>query len=300
MGIPITTKYPKWSKGNVIITQPGDITLHDMLELPTTTPEQVKSVIFQLLYLLYVFNKFNISHGDCHFNNIFVMRKPEKITLTYKINGKHYQLVTDRLLKIYDFDHTLIAKDTVIPINNKIQPVIRHINMRGPLCEDWAECPTFNDKLDLGIIYVRLAILANTVHRQTVKDIVKELLPVVDPTKTIGSTLVRDTLESLSSKEKKRLKDLGFKSRDEMVLGTDVVILNNTWLEYIRLINSDTLRRIVRSLDSIPNNQLYIPDSVMTPIETFWKKTSQFNSYLLSDDKIPSVQTSIIYTVDGV
>jgi hypothetical protein len=172
--------------------------------------------------------------------------------------------------------------------------------MRGPLCEDWAECPTFNDKLDLGIIYVRLAILADTVHRQTVKDIVKELLPVVDPTKTIGSTLVRDTLESLSSKEKKRLKDLGFKSRDEMVLGTDVVILNNTWLEYIRLINSDTLRRIVRSLDSIPNNQLYIPDSVMTPIETFWKKTSQFNSYLLSDDKIPSVQTSIIYTVDGV
>ena len=82
--------------------------------------------MFQLLYTFYVFDKLKISHGDIHTDNIFVTEVPPT-DLCYIVEGVQYRFTTTKLVKIYDFDHAMIEKDTNIRLDTTSNITINKI-----------------------------------------------------------------------------------------------------------------------------------------------------------------------------
>ena len=104
-------KTNEWRDIEMIITQPGG-NLFDF-KFEKLTPLDRKTVIFQLLYTLYVFERLKISHGDLHSGNLFIV-DVEPTTLCYLVEGVQYRFTTTKLLKIYDFDRSNISAKTNI------------------------------------------------------------------------------------------------------------------------------------------------------------------------------------------
>ncbi len=118
-GIPVTTD-TIWQNTEVIITNPGGPTLSNVFK--TLSTEERRQVFFQIFYTLYVFDKFQISHGDLHLGNIFIIDiEPTEMTFVIPDESdlkKHFnfRFTTNKLVKIYDFDWGNISKTTKLDI----------------------------------------------------------------------------------------------------------------------------------------------------------------------------------------
>ncbi len=103
-------------KVQLTMTNPGQQTLDEFIAVGSK--EELKSVFFQLMYTLYIFQKLGIQQGDLHTGNVFIQKLETPIQLCYLINDGvediSYRVLTDRLVKIYDFDRGCINNRTTI------------------------------------------------------------------------------------------------------------------------------------------------------------------------------------------
>lgn len=295
---PKESKKIKWSTGVAIVTQPGDISLTDFLLTQKTTREQIKSLTFQLFYLLYVFKKCQISHADCHFGNILVIKKSTPETLCYRIAGVDYKITTNVILKIYDYDHGMIAKETRLPGSGPITswPTIGPVGNPDSLCMQYAECPIFNDKLDLTIVLLKMINHELLVEGGLgMEPILTEIAPIFYKT---DKRTIQETFRTLPKQEHSKVKALGYSSVESFIKQIDKGILPAKWGTYFQYINTHYFSRIIRSRTWSPNNQMYIPDSIIVPVDTWLTQTTFYDAYKTTFSRT-DIQENIIYSVDG-
>lgn len=310
----------KWNKVGLILTNPGGNTLHSVLK--KLTPEQLKSIIFQLIYTLYVFEKLEISHGDIHLDNIFIIDVPERI-ISFYIDGQYYSVKTTKLVKIYDFDQSMIGKNTKFSIggDNFIE-VFKTENLTreaGRMLSDrFGETNIFNKNLDLCIlffygflrdmnmnplIYSEYKLVLNKEYDKFIRDIFPGFY-----TYNFGSSgeKIKDTYQRIS-KNPVQLQELNklmglpekkpFDSRINYGIQED--IYNNSWHRYYEFILRNELfyGRPIKSKIPTPFNNLYIPDTIIIP-KLDMLKHQYFDKYRLAKGTSIDFKTNILYSID--
>lgn len=73
---------------------------------PPISTAEMAMIIFQIFYIMYVLDAYEISHNDIHLDNIFVQVLSAPQTMRFVINGRDAYLTTRYILKIYDYDHS--------------------------------------------------------------------------------------------------------------------------------------------------------------------------------------------------
>lgn len=68
------------------------------------TSEEVKQIMFQLLFALYLMQKLKLQHNDLHANNVLVEDLIHPRSISYTVDGQEYIVTTKYLLRIYDWD----------------------------------------------------------------------------------------------------------------------------------------------------------------------------------------------------
>lgn len=66
--------------------------------------EELKEILFQLFFNLYLIEKIKLQHNDLHSDNILIETLPKKKKISYKVDEKIYTLNTRYLLRFYDWD----------------------------------------------------------------------------------------------------------------------------------------------------------------------------------------------------
>jgi hypothetical protein len=305
----------KWFETGVIITQPGGKTIQELFGI--LDAEEKRSVLFQLIYTLYVFEKIEFSHGDLHTSNIFILDIP-KTEMCYIVEGQQYRFKTSKLVKIYDFDHGTICKTTKIRVNrdesftieeelNETRDIDNNSN------ETYGETNIFNKNLDLLIftnylsfIFPRLFDHFTISNSDTkINDFFRECFPGFDSENPLSRVKIRDTyltlLENESNREEaNRIFGLKANRAEEYTkydVGKDV--LNMTWMNYF-IEMKDNSSTIVKKFDvydeSVPNNHLWIPDTIVLP-----RNMMLGNRYfdVLKSDVLIDIRKMPVYTIDN-
>jgi hypothetical protein len=304
-----------WINTGVIITQPGDITLQK--ELKNLTNEERCQVMFQLVYTLYVFEKIQFSHGDLHVGNIFILNLPEERELCYLVEGQVFRFRTKKLVKIYDFDHSMIAKDTRIRVNRTEHfEIVKRLNPIRDTDSDfnvkYAETNIFNKNLDLLICYNYFSYVYPNMFTKLEMDptdpefneFFQDCLPGFNSANPLSNETIRARYSILLQNPKNRAEAnriFGIKidRADEMeryYISDDVY--NMTWMDYFKELKEEGhFGRIVKDFDDyVDNNHLWIPDEIVVPkIDML---TNRYFNRLRSDIPI-DIRRESVYTIDG-
>jgi hypothetical protein len=93
-----------------------DISLISLLNSVRLLPYELNCILFQIAYSLYVANKwYDFVHGNLHEGNILIKKNEKLIAYCYKINGKTFKFKTKYLVKIIDFEFSMVSIDKVLP-----------------------------------------------------------------------------------------------------------------------------------------------------------------------------------------
>ncbi len=306
---------PLWKTTGVLITNPGGEVLREAI-MEVSALER-KQIMFQLLYNLYVFEKLQISHGDLHSGNVFVI-DVEPTHMCFKVEGVEYCFTTTKLVKIYDFDFGNISKDTKIRLNTtnsfKIGRILnpnrnpgKYLNVNYGLSE------YFNKQLDICVLYF-LGFRFNSETRPSdlkffgdvdsvLDSFIKDCFPGFDKDTVIANTSIGSTLlEALKSetarKEASIVSNTKISSPGDLKrvqIGQEV--LNMTWYTYLKeAIIPNSGRLLKQLIDRKDNNQLWIPDSVIIP-------KVQMLHHRYFEELRGSIRTNVrkgpLYTLDG-
>jgi hypothetical protein len=302
-----------WNKTGVIITHPGGVTLDEPDLFKNLTILERKMVMFQILYTLYVFEELEISHGDLHNGNIFIIDVPPT-ELCYVVQDTQYKFITTKIVKIYDFDHSTITSESVIRINtNKFINVNKILNPDrnpGEWLNNFAETNIFNKNLDICILitYGFRYLSAKSRDLEYMEDadpefdnFIQDIMPGFDYRNYTSNEKIIDTYANI------------FKNREQLAeanifYGVNIKTLAEidqynimpslfgiTWKQYYDYISTN-YGRIIKSTDEVQNNQLYIPDTVIIPK---WQMLNHsYFDALTSMDTI-DITSQIVYTIDG-
>ena len=320
LSVPIKTEFTKqaskitrlkWLETGVIITQPGGKTF--MVLFKSLNSEEKRSVLFQLLYTLYVFEKIEFSHGDLHIGNIFILDVP-MTDLCYIVEGQQYRFKTTKLVKIYDFDHGTFCKSTNIRVNrDSIFTIDQQFNETrktdNNLNTKYAETNIFNKNLDLLIFTNYLSYMyPNLFNHFTISstntelnDFFRDCFPGFDSTNALSKVTIRNTLLQLLQTESNRLEAnrifglLANRAEEYTKYNVHNDVLNMTWMEYFVAIK-DNFSRITKSFVDIQNNHMWIPDTIVLPRNRMLanKYFKKFESDLPID-----IRKMPVYTLDG-
>lgn len=303
-----------WKQTGIIMTQPGGENIGDAIRM--LTPEERKHVMFQLFYTLYVFEKIEFSHGDLHTGNIFIVDVPAT-KLCYVVDGQVFRFTTTKIVKIYDFDHGTLCKDTSLKVNTTEHVLIpKRLNPKRSdasfLNTELAETNIFNKNLDLIIFCNALAYdFPNMYYGFKMfgeKDrefdrFFATCFPGFDSNNSISEKTVSETYEHLVTdpvavEEGNLIYGVRIDSVEEIMhYGVSSEVLDMTWMEYFQALQGDHYGRIVKDFDDATlNNHLWIPDSVVIP-KINMLKSDYFRS-LRSDVPI-DIRKEIVYTIDG-
>jgi hypothetical protein len=287
-----------WENTNVIITQPGGKTFKSVFF--NLSSEDKKKVLFQILYTFYVFEKLEMSHGDLHHNNIFIVDIPET-ELSYLVEGKLFRFTTTLLVKIYDFDQSIICKDTIIKYNRTNETVIAKIT--NPIREEngWASriglSNIFNKNTDKVKFFLNLNNNYNLDKDVHITDFINRNFPGVDPASSITEQDIIKSYELTDFTEPNRIYGITIndvKNIDKY----GIQFLNTNWGFYFRGLSSpyDSPRRQLPR--NIKNNQMWVPDNVIFPTIDMLKDIyfKDLQSALIDDI---NVRKSAIYTIDN-
>jgi hypothetical protein len=309
-----------WSQTNMIITHPGGQALEEVLHILTN--EQLRQVMFQLLYNLYVFDKLGVSHGDLHIGNIFIIAKSAPVELNYIIEGTRYKIVTDRLVKIYDFDQSMIEMSTTIQINKYQTAIIEQIDnpIREPdayFAMNFAQTSFYNKNLDLliAITHEAAGLIKHAENKDTLTimgrknpefdDFIRSIIPGFDNTTPISRETIKQTYEGLLKLPINR--NLLEEANNQFGLNSSkpykftnykiaANIANSTWFQYYQTIRSD-YGRIKKSTRAVQNNSLWIPPNVvLNKIDMI--RMSYFDSFRRDQSPIDITRNNV-YTIDG-
>lgn len=304
-----------WEKTGVIITHPGGSKLSDTDLFKNLTNLERKMIMFQILYTLYVFEAFEISHGDLHLGNIFIIDVPPT-ELCYVVQDTQYKFTTTKMVKIYDYDHTTITKTTNIQINtNKKITFDKMLNPdRKPgkwLNTSYAETNIFNKNLDICI----LILFGFQIFSKKSDDLeymedadpefdnfIQNIMPGFDYRNHTSADKIINTYSNIFKdqavlEEANKIFNVNISSIEE-IQQYDIrpLLLNGTWLKYGEYIIHNKLGRIVKTAKNVDNNHLYIPDTVIIPKWQMLNHT-YFNE-LTSMDTI-DITSQLVYTIDG-
>jgi hypothetical protein len=300
-----------WNTTGILMTNPGGTKLEEVFK--TCTKYERKQIMFQILYTFYVFEKLQISHGDLHFGNIFVI-DVEPTELSYMVDGVQYRFTTTKLVKIYDFDFGLIGKDTNIRLNTKskfrINRILNPDRWQGTyLNNQYGESEYFNKNLDLCILYF-LSFKQRAIDPTAMvflgtddiefDDFIQESFPgFYNSTDTISNSLKAAFTNEVNRKEASVVFNKTIrKPEDVNNLEIGAEILNITWRKYYTEFVLHIAGRLVKSaISSVNNNQLWIPDNVIIPKSKMLKL--YYFSELIDNNIDINVRKSPIYTIDG-
>lgn len=299
----------KWDKTGLIVTMPGGLTFSYYFS--RVKPLERKQLMFQLLYTLYVFEKLKISHGDLHTDNIFVV-EVEPTELCYLVEGVQYRFTTTKLVKIFDFDHAMIASTTKIRLDTTSSFSIVKVDndertKGGYFDKNYGECSVFNKNLDLvisilnGFAYeipdlTRLNVTHGT--DPEIEKFLRDVLPGMNKENPICSQTIQGTYrkvftEASNIRAAQAVFDMPF---DSMAQWVEPITLGMTWGRYFNEAKKK-LGRIVKSFRSTPDtNHLWIPDSVILPKIDMLHHP--YFSTFVTDSPI-NVRTQSVYTLDG-
>lgn len=314
-----------WERTGTIITQPGGKSLHDIFM--KLSKEDRKKVMFQIIYTLYIFDILEISHGDLHSANIFVQIVPPT-TLTYQIKDIDNSLITykfntEYLVKFYDFDHSMIGKNTPLVINNKKGKVHieQTLNPKRELYSffnvNLAETNIYNKQLDICILTHHGL---NMLNKNTKDPDYASYMEDKDYTKFMEDIMpgfnsdvpIYITYEQLLRYDRVN-RDLASEFYGKYCdfrhkFNIDIPILKLTWKQYSMLLKNEydeffekskkdkkyLFGRPVKSIDQVLNNHLWIPDHIILP-KLKMLKNKYFES--LKTDSIN--KDDIIYSIHG-
>jgi hypothetical protein len=299
----------KWDNTGVIVTMPGGETFSRVFT--NVTPLERKKMLFQILYTFYVFDKLQISHGDIHTGNIFVVEVPPT-ELCYLVEGVQYRFTTTKLVKIYDFDHAMIGKSSNIRLNMSdnvtIDNIVNDERIEGAYFDKHhAECSIYNKKADIAIFI--LNGLAYTVRELTrlnitngtdtnVEDFIRDILPGMNRNSPICSETIQETYRKAFTdvsniREAQAIFNMPF---DDMPYWVPPKTLSMTWGRYFNEVK-ERLGRIVKSFTASPDtNHLWIPDNViLAKIDML--RHPYFREFV-SDTPI-NVRTQSVFTIDN-
>jgi hypothetical protein len=306
---------PLWKNTGVLITNPGGEVLREAI-MEVGTLER-KQIMFQLLYNLYVFEKLQISHGDLHSGNVFVV-DVEPTNMCFRVEGVEYCFSTTKLVKIYDFDFGNISKDTKIKLNTKstfkINRILNPNRHAGKyLNVNYGLSEYFNKQLDICVLYF-LGFRFNSSTRpsdltffgdvDTVLDsFIRDCCPGFDRDTPIANSSIRTTLlDSLTGETARKEASIVFNTKisgpgDLKKLQIGQEVLDMTWHTYLKEAIIPNGGRLLKQLiDRKDNNQLWIPDSVVIP------KVQMLHHRYFEELRgaIPTnVRKAPLYTLDG-
>ena len=298
-----------WDRTGLIVTMPGGRTFSQYFQRVKSIER--KQLMFQLLYTFYVFDKLKISHGDIHTDNIFVTEVPPT-DLCYIVEGVQYRFTTTKLVKIYDFDHAMIEKDTNIRLDTTSNITINKIvnydrSKKGFFNENYGECSIYNKNLDLVI-----SILNGIAHGipdlkelnitrgldVDIEEFMRDILPGINginpiSSETINETYVKAFKNASNIEEAKVIFDTPFVNIAKWV---PAKTLKMTWDKYFNAVQKK-LGRIVKSFSTgVPNNHLWIPDNVILP-KLDMLRHPYFRTFI-TETPI-NVREQIVYTIDN-
>ena len=271
--------------------------------------------MFQILYTLYVFQELEISHGDLHPGNIFIIDVPPT-ELCYIVQDTQYKFITTKLVKIYDYDHSTITKTTNMKVNtNKGFAINSLLNParadEGWLNEMYGETNIFNKNLDICILILYgFSFFSDKAHDlEYMEDLdpefdnyIQDIMPGFDYRHHMSNEEIIDTYSKSFSRpqeleEMNRIYGVNIDSIAEIDrYNISDSILQTNWLNYGKYIKDNKLGRILKSTKDTNNNHLYIPDSVIIPK---WQMLNhRYFDDLTSMDTI-DITSQIVYTIDG-
>jgi hypothetical protein len=299
----------KWNNTGVIMTQYGG-TQFNKVFTPLSN-ENRRKVMFQILYTLYVFEKLEISHGDIHHGNIFITEIPRR-RLYYIIDGVQYMFYTTYLVKIFDFDHSIICKTnrikynkTSVEIQEQLNP-IRSADATGADAKSKkGETDIFNKNLDKVIFFLNFdkynkkkglgALQFSSIKDPNFNKFYKTVFPAVDTDSVISSKTIDSSFDILEDEFKEPNRIYNVKSSDDYNI--DPTIAAQTWNTYFReTVQSKNTNHIVKSNWSVPYNHLWVPDNVILPTLDMLK--NEYFDVFIKTDVHFNVTESIVYTID--
>lgn len=226
-----------------------------------------------------------MSHGDLHSGNIFI-QNVAPTTLNFQINGHHFRMTTTKLVKIYDFDHSTICKNTNIRLNARDSFTVNGIlNPNRAEGEEfnmsYGEANIFNKNFDFMILFC-FALLIDSDPREInelnyfggldpqFNEFVRYCMPGFYGPNPASTETIRDAYtrlfgEKVNRREASRIFNYHIHRDYEFAdLGVTDEVLNMSWSEYFQRVNN-RYGRIVKNFAPTNNNQLWIPSEIIIP-----------------------------------
>jgi hypothetical protein len=300
-----------WRNYELLMTHPGGdgTTFGDCYS--TLTPFELKCVMFQIINTLYLFDIIEMSHGDLHSGNLFVVTLDKPKTFCYKLGTKNFQFTTNKLIKIFDFDNSSICKKSQIKLGLfkkvDIKQTLNPIREPGTYSNQlFAQTNIYNKNLDFLNLIASVIMFSGMDHENAFEladrefneflkdafrgfsglseysmDIIKNSIRKLADTNYIRGSTPKDKLENL--KELNRIMGKPAKNEFDNVRFYDISkdILNMTWPDYYKNIVLER-SKILKSLERVDNNHLWIPDEiVMDKLEML--NHPYFNEFIVSE-----------------
>ena len=316
-----------WETVSLISTHKGGETVRELFQ--DLRPKERKQVMFQIIYNMYIFDKLEISQGDLHSENLLINILPEEVELCYIVEGIQYCFKTRHLVKYFDLDRGMIAKETILHFDKNQTDKINQIDnpVRAP--NNWVNkifgvTSIYNKNLEIVnlITHETHGLLSGSTVRERFGFVypgkpvdeeftkfMRAIMPGGISAEKIGDTYSRLLSDPLQKEEADRIfnvkplkpgkneKEPEWIQRSIKKYDIDQEILDKPWREYFYYIKDGQLGHIVKSDAKIENNHLWIPDSVILP-KINMLTIGYFDEYINRDDF--DITEKIVYTIDGM
>jgi len=131
----------------LLLEKAKGISLTDFLETKTYTKDDIRQILFQIMWTLQCFAQVGLMHNDLHTGNVFVDEESKPVTRIYVSEEYTYELESKYTVKIFDFDRA----GKVSTKNN--QCTITNLRLENFDCGSYGMC---NAPFDPHIDSVRL------------------------------------------------------------------------------------------------------------------------------------------------
>ena len=116
-----------------------------------------KSVLFQILYTLKVFNKIGLRHNDIHLDNIWIETLSNEKEMIYFVDENTYYMInTTNLVKIFDFDLSTVSKSSVS--KSSVSKIMENTKLTNDFCDSYGMCNNYNPYFDVFLVFCNLYI----------------------------------------------------------------------------------------------------------------------------------------------
>ena len=316
-----------WETVSLISTHKGGETVRDLFQ--DLSPKERKQVMFQIIYNMYIFDKLEISQGDLHSENLLINILPEEVELCYIVEGVQYCFKTRHLVKYFDLDRGMIGKTTTLHFDENQTDKINQIVNPVRASNNWVNTSygvtsIYNKNLEIVnlITHDSHGLLSGSRERKRFGFVypgkpvdegfnrfMRAIMPGGISPEKIGDTYSRLLSDPLQKEEADRifnvkpLKPEKNETEPEWIQRSiekyiiDEEILDMPWGKYFDYIKDGQLGHIVKSDDTIENNHLWIPDSVILS-KINMLTIGYFDEYINRDGF--DITEKIVYTIDGM